>query len=175
MKISNEELKQIGQILIAASEGKPLQYHMDGSDNPWEDYKENAIDLEYELHLYRQGKRFRVKDPILMDTKEQLLKECEDLGIINIEADNLTEDLIRDAIAAVKESEPYVKKAIEEAKKEEQRKADEYKSSLLKEAADFCDRIIAKQQNDETITRGQLEDIIANLFGEFDKLKDRID
>ena len=188
---------------------------MDGSDNPWEDYKENAIDLEYELHLYRQGKRFRVKDPILMDTKEQLLKECEDLGIINIEADNLTEDLIRDAIAIVKESEPYVKKAIEEQaeslleyrkertlyslcysflpwledneidiikkkadeleKKEEQRKADEYKSSLLKEAADFCDRIIGKQQKDETITRGQLEDIIANLFGEFDKLKDRID
>lgn len=34
MKISNEELKQIGQILIAASEGKPLQYHIDGSDNP---------------------------------------------------------------------------------------------------------------------------------------------
>ena len=91
---------------------------MDGSDNPWEDYKETAIDLEYELHLYRQGKRFRVKDPILMDTKEQLLKECEDLGIINIEADNLTEGLIRDAIAIVKESEPYVKKAIEEAKRE---------------------------------------------------------
>ena len=110
-----------------------------------------------------------------MNIKEQLLKECEDLGIINIEADNLTEGLIRDAIAAVKESEPYIKKAIEEAKKEEQRKADEYKSSLLKEAADFCDRIIGKQQKDETITRGQLEDIIANLFGEFDKLKDRID
>lgn len=53
-----------------------------------------------------------------MNTKEQLLKECEDLGIINIEADNLTEGLIRDAIAAVKESEPYVKKAIEEAKRE---------------------------------------------------------
>ena len=34
MKISNEELKQIGQILIATSEGKPLQYHIDGSDNP---------------------------------------------------------------------------------------------------------------------------------------------
>lgn len=67
------------------------------------------------------------------------------------------------------------KKADELEKKEEQRKADEYKSSLLKEAADFCDRIIGKQQEDETITRGQLEDIIANLFGEFDKLKDRID
>ena len=53
-----------------------------------------------------------------MNTKEQLLKECKDLGILNIEADNLTEDLIRDAIAAIKESEPYVKKAIEEAKRE---------------------------------------------------------
>lgn len=53
-----------------------------------------------------------------MNTKEQLLKECEELGIIGIEADNLTEDLIRDAIAAVKDSEPYVKKAIEEAKRE---------------------------------------------------------
>lgn len=53
-----------------------------------------------------------------MNTREQLLKECKDLGIINIEADNLTEGLIRDAIAAVKESEPYVKKAIEEAKRE---------------------------------------------------------
>ena len=67
------------------------------------------------------------------------------------------------------------KKADELEKKEEQRKADEYKSSLLKEAADFCDRVIGKQQGDETITRGQLEDIIANLFGEFDKLKNRID
>lgn len=66
MNISNEELKEIGQILIAASEGKPLEYHMEGSDNPWEDYKETVIDLEYELHLYRQGKRFRVKDPILV-------------------------------------------------------------------------------------------------------------
>ena len=118
MKISNEELKEIGQVLIAASEGKPLQYHMGSSDNPWEDYKETDIDLEYELHLYRQGKRFRVKDTTLMDTKEQLLKECKDLGIINIEADNLTEGLIRDAIDAVKESEPYIKKAIEEAKRE---------------------------------------------------------
>lgn len=118
MKISNEELKEIGQVLIAASEGKPLQYHMGSSDNPWKDYKETDIDLEYELHLYRQGKRFRVKDTTLMDTKEQLLKECKDLGIISIEADNLTEGLIRDAIAAVKESEPYVKKAIEEAKRE---------------------------------------------------------
>ena len=52
-----------------------------------------------------------------MDTKEQLLKECEDLGIINIEAGNLTEDLIRDAIAAVKESEPYIKKVLEDAKR----------------------------------------------------------
>lgn len=67
------------------------------------------------------------------------------------------------------------KKADELEKKEEQRKADEYKSSLLKEASDFCDRVIGKQRRDETITRGQLEDIIANLFGEFDKLKDRID
>ena len=67
------------------------------------------------------------------------------------------------------------KKADELEKKEEQRKANEYKSSLLKEAADFCDRVIGKQQEDETITRGQLEDIIANLFGEFDKLKNRID
>lgn len=67
------------------------------------------------------------------------------------------------------------KKADELEKKEEQRKADEYKSSLLKEAANFCDRVIGKQQEDETITRGQLEDIIANLFAEFDKLKNRID
>lgn len=42
MKISNEELKEIGQILIATSEGKPLQYHMDGSDNPWEDFEASA-------------------------------------------------------------------------------------------------------------------------------------
>lgn len=67
------------------------------------------------------------------------------------------------------------KKADELEKKEEQRKADEYKSSLLKEAANFCDRVIGKQQEDETITRGQLEDIIANLFAEFDKIKNRID
>ena len=66
------------------------------------------------------------------------------------------------------------KKADELKKKEEQKKADEYKSSLLKEAADFCDRVIGKQQEDETITRGQLEDIIANLFAEFDKIKNRI-
>lgn len=66
MNISNEELKEIGQILIAVSEGKPLEYRMGGSGNPWEDYKETDIDLEYELHLYRQGKRFRVKDPMLV-------------------------------------------------------------------------------------------------------------
>lgn len=73
------------------------------------------------------------------------------------------------------EIDVITEKADELEKKEEQRKADEYKSSLLKEAADFCDRVIGKQQEDETITRGQLEDIIANLFGEFDELKDRID
>lgn len=64
------------------------------------------------------GKLKVVKGTSTMDTKEQLLKECKDLGIINIEADNLTEGLIRDAIDAVKEAEPYVKKAIEEAKRE---------------------------------------------------------
>lgn len=53
-----------------------------------------------------------------MDTKEQLLKECEELGIIGIEADPLNESIIKDAINAVKESQPYVKKAIEEALEE---------------------------------------------------------
>lgn len=53
-----------------------------------------------------------------MDNKEQLLKECKELGIIGIEADSLNESIIKDAIEAVKESQPYVKKAIKEALKE---------------------------------------------------------
>ena len=45
-------------------------------------------------------------------------KECKELGIIGIEADSLNESIIKDAIEAVKESQPYVKKAIKEALKE---------------------------------------------------------
>lgn len=50
-----------------------------------------------------------------------------------------------------------------------------YENSLLKESKEFCDKKLGKQEESETITRGQLEIIIANLFAEFDKLKDRID
>ncbi len=53
-----------------------------------------------------------------MNTNEQLLKECEELGIIGIEADPLNGSIIKDAINAVKESQPYVKKAIKEALEE---------------------------------------------------------
>lgn len=53
-----------------------------------------------------------------MNTKEQLLKECEELSIIGIEADSLNESTIKDAIEAVKESQPYVKKAIKETLEE---------------------------------------------------------
>ena len=59
MKISNEELKEIGQILIAASEGKPLQYHMDGSDNPWEDFEASA-ELEMWHFSCHFSRTFRV-------------------------------------------------------------------------------------------------------------------
>lgn len=65
-----------------------------------------------------------------------------------------------------------VDKFLEDREKAERLK---YENSLLEEAKDFCNKKLGKQEECENITRGQLEIIVANLFAEFDKLKDRID
>ena len=80
--LNNEDLIELGKMLIAVATNKPIEYRVNGSGDPWQDYDySEGFDLEYEIHCFRQGKRFRIKDPILVRMqkaeKERQKKEQE--------------------------------------------------------------------------------------------------
>lgn len=65
--LNNEDLIELGEMLIAVANDKPIEYRVNGSGDPWQDYDySEGFDLEYEIHCFRWGKRFRVKDPVLV-------------------------------------------------------------------------------------------------------------
>lgn len=79
--LNNEDLIELGKMLIAVATNKPIEYRVNGSGDPWQDYDySKGFDLEYEIHCFRQGKRFRIKDPFfvrMQKVKEKQKKEQE--------------------------------------------------------------------------------------------------